>query len=151
LVNQESRAVTDCFRTAKKGALAMESGLRPAATQLENRQRRFGPRLRSLPQRSQAKEVVVAASGLGKTVETALGYSRRMETTTLLEDPEAFDAETIQEAEATAKSEAERSRPGLTVFIDEKRRGEQRWKSWALWSRNRCFSPRPRSRHLQKG
>jgi hypothetical protein len=44
------------------GALAMESGLRPAAAQLENRQRRYGLRLLSLPQGSQAREVVGAAS-----------------------------------------------------------------------------------------
>ena len=33
--------MTGCFRTTNLAALAMESGLRPAAAQLENRQRRF--------------------------------------------------------------------------------------------------------------
>jgi len=38
-----------------------------------------------------------------------------------LEEPEALDAETIQEDEKTAKVEAERTRPGLTMFTDESR------------------------------
>jgi len=36
---------TDCFWITNLGALAMESGLRPATAQLKNRQRRFGGRL----------------------------------------------------------------------------------------------------------
>jgi hypothetical protein len=55
LVNRQGRAVTGCFRLTNMGALAMESGLRPAAAQLENRQRRFGLPLLSLPQGDQAK------------------------------------------------------------------------------------------------
>jgi len=39
----------------------MESGLRAASTQLENRQRRFGLRLLSLPQGDQGWEVVGAS------------------------------------------------------------------------------------------
>jgi len=42
LVNQEARATTGCFRTTNLGALSMESGLRAASAQLENRQRRLG-------------------------------------------------------------------------------------------------------------
>jgi len=49
LANQEARATTGCFRTTNLGALSMDSGLRSATAQLENRQRRFGPRLLSLP------------------------------------------------------------------------------------------------------
>jgi hypothetical protein len=56
----------------------MESGLRPAVAQLENRQRRFGLRLLSLPLGDQAKEAVGAASAIGKRLERALGYSGRM-------------------------------------------------------------------------
>jgi len=37
LVNQEARAVTGCFQTTNLGTLAMESGLRPATAQLDNR------------------------------------------------------------------------------------------------------------------
>jgi len=64
LVNKQARAVTGCFQTTNMGALAMESGLRPAAAQLENRQRRFGLRLLSLPQGDLAEEVVGASPGL---------------------------------------------------------------------------------------
>jgi len=39
----------------------------------------------------------------------------------LLEEPEALDAETIQEDEKTAKAEAEQIRPGLTIFTDGSR------------------------------
>jgi len=60
LVNQEARAITDCFRTTNLGALSMESGLRAAKAQLENRQPRFGLRLLSLPEGDQAREVVGA-------------------------------------------------------------------------------------------
>jgi len=43
LVNQEARAATDCLRATDVGALSMESGLRPATAQLEDRQRSSGP------------------------------------------------------------------------------------------------------------
>jgi hypothetical protein len=49
VVNKQARAVTGCFGTTNLGVLAMESGLRLATAQLENRQRRFGLRLLSLP------------------------------------------------------------------------------------------------------
>ena len=49
LVNQEARATTGLFWMTNLGALSVESGLRTASTQLENRQRRFGLRLLSLP------------------------------------------------------------------------------------------------------
>jgi len=38
LVNQQARATTGAFQTTNLGALSMESGLRPASNQLENRQ-----------------------------------------------------------------------------------------------------------------
>jgi hypothetical protein len=41
-----------------------------------------------------------------------------METIVLLEYPETFDADTIQEDEVAAKTEAERPRPGLNMFTD---------------------------------
>jgi len=55
LVNREARAITGYFRTTNLGAL-MESGLRPATTQLENRQRSFGLRLLSMPQGSRLRK-----------------------------------------------------------------------------------------------
>jgi len=41
--------------------------------------------------------------------------------TVLLEEPETLDAELLQEEEEEAKAEAERSRPGLTIFTDGSR------------------------------
>jgi len=57
LVNHKGRATTGCFLTTNLAALSMESGLRPVAAQLENRLRRFGLRLFSLPQGDQTREV----------------------------------------------------------------------------------------------
>jgi len=65
LVNQEARATTSCFRTTNLGALSMESGLRATTAQLENRQRRFGLRLLSLPLGDQAREIVGRQQRLG--------------------------------------------------------------------------------------
>jgi len=121
LVNQEARATTGCFRTTSLGALSMESGLRAATTQLENRQRRFGLRLLSLPQGDQAREVVGAPTVIGRRLTNALAHSRRTERTVLLEEPDALDADVLQEEEVQAKAEAERSRPGLTMFTDGSR------------------------------
>jgi hypothetical protein len=77
LVNQEARAVTDCFQTTNLGALAMQSGLGPAVARLENRQRWFGLRLLRLPQGDQAREVVGAALERGCSVRlcTRTGWS----------------------------------------------------------------------------
>jgi len=41
-----------------------------------------------------------------------------MESTVLLEEPEAPDAELPQEEEAEAEAEAEKRRSGLTMFTD---------------------------------
>ena len=121
LVNQQARATTGCFRTTNRGVLSMESGLRPAATQLENRQRRFGLRLLSLPQGDQARELVRTPTPMGCRLTNTLGYAGRVESTVLLEEPEAFDTELLQEEEAEAMAEAEKTRPGLTMFTDGSR------------------------------
>jgi len=121
LVNQQARSTTGCFRTTNRGALSMESGLRPATTQLENRQRRFGVRLLSLPQGDQARTIVGAPTEIGKRLTNALAYMGRTEPIVLLEDPETLDAELVQEEEAEAKAEAEKDRPGLTIFTDGSR------------------------------
>jgi hypothetical protein len=55
VVNKQARMGTGYFQTTNLGALAMESGLRPATAQLENRQPKFGLRLLSLPNGDQAK------------------------------------------------------------------------------------------------
>ena len=121
LVNQEARATTGCFRTTNRGALSMESGLRAATAQLENRQRRFGLRLLSLPQGDQAREVVGAPTAVGRRFTNALAYAGSTESTVLLEELEALNAELLQEEEAEAKAEAEKARPGLTMFTDGSR------------------------------
>jgi len=91
LGRQQARAITVRFRAANLEALATEPGPRPPAAQLENRQRRWGLRLLSLPECVQSKEVGVA-SMIGKWFEK---YAGRTEAMVSLEEPEAFDAETI--------------------------------------------------------
>jgi len=68
----------------------MESGLTAAAAQLENRQRRFGLRLLSLPQGDQAREIVGAPTATGRRLVNALAYAGKMERTVLLEEPETL-------------------------------------------------------------
>jgi hypothetical protein len=123
MVNQQARAVTGCFQKTNLGALAMESGLRPATVQLENRPCSFGLRLLSLQDGNQAREVVGGRSGIGRRLKNtlALAHRGRTETTILLEDPEMLEAATIQEDEKAAKAEAERPRLGLTMFTDGSR------------------------------
>jgi len=100
----------------------MESGLRSAAAQLENRQRRLGLRLLSLPQGDQASEIVDAP--IGRSLANALAYSGRMESTVLLEELKALDAELLQEKGASAKAEAEKPRPWLAMFTDGSQLGD---------------------------
>jgi len=122
LVSQEARATTGCFCTTNQGALAMEAGLRPAAAQLENRQRRFALRPLSLPQGERATEVVGANTAIGRRLGSALNYTwTETEKTVLLEEQETFDAELIQEEREEAKREAEKGRPGLVMFTDGSR------------------------------
>jgi len=117
----------------------MESGLRPAATQLENRQRRFGLRLLSLPQGDLARKLIGAPTGIGRRLTSALAYTGRVEDTVPLEDSETFDAELLQEGEAEAKAEAEKPRPGLTMFTDGSRLDDGAtgyavaWKNGQTW------------------
>jgi len=130
----------------------MESGLRPAAAQLENRQRRFGVRLLSLPRGDQAREIAGATAAIGRRLMNALAYSGRTENTFLLEEPETLDAELLQEEEeAKAKAEAEKSPPGLTTFTDGSRLDDGAagyaanpgWVSKPTWDttrRARCLS-----------
>jgi len=100
----------------------MESRLRPATNQLENRQRRFGLRLLSLPRGEKARRVVGADTAIGKRLAAALEYTwTETEETVLLEEPETFDAALIQEEEEEAEKEAERALPGLTMFTDRSR------------------------------
>jgi len=75
LINLEARATTGCFRATNLGTLSMESGLRAATAQLENRQRRFGLRLLSLPQGEQARGIVGAPTKIGRWLTNALAYA----------------------------------------------------------------------------
>jgi len=99
----------------------MESGLRAAATRLENWQQRFGLRLLSLPKGDQAREIVGAPTEIGRRLTNALAYAGRVESTVLLEEPETLDAELLQEEEAKAKAAAEKERPGVTMCTDGSR------------------------------
>jgi len=116
LVNQEARAVTGRFRTTNLGALAMESGLRPAAAQLDNRQRRFAARLLSLPAGSEARGIVGAQSAIGRRLETSIGYSGRMEETKIMGKPEKIEAVRIVEDREGAIEEAEKDREGVGIY-----------------------------------
>ena len=118
----------------------MEAGLRAATAQLENRQRRVGLRLLSLPEGDQVREVVGAPTEIGRRLKNALAYGGQTERTLLLEEPETLDAELQQEEEAEAMAEAERARPGLTMFTDGSRldNGETGfsvvWKRGLTWA-----------------
>ena len=66
--------------------------------------------------------MVSARIELGSRLASALIYTwTETEATVLLEEPETFDSELIQEEREEAKKEAEKSRPGLTMFTDELR------------------------------
>jgi len=105
LVNRGARATTGCFQTTNLGALSMESGLRPAEAQLENRQRRFGLRLLSLPQGDQARETTGAPTAVVRRLVSAPAYAGRMESTVLPEEPETLDAELrLEEEEAEVRA-----------------------------------------------
>jgi len=140
LTNREARATTGAFRTTNLGALLMESGLRPATNQLENRQWRFGLRLLSLPQGAIAREAVGTSTAIGKRLSTALDRTWiETERTVLLEESESFAAELIQEEWVEAKREAEKERPGLVMFTDgswlenESARYAVAWKNGQTW------------------
>jgi len=103
------------------GALAIESGLRPAVAQLENRQRRFTARLLSLPAGSEARGIVGVQSAIGRRLETSIGYSERMEETEITRKPEKMEAVRIVKERGRAIEEAEKDREGLTLFTDGSR------------------------------
>jgi ribonuclease HI len=141
LMNKQAWAVTGCFGSTNMGALAMGSRLRPASAQLENRLRRFGLRLINSAERDQAREVVRARSGIGGRTKNALAIARRgrTETMILLQEPETLDAETIAEDEKAAKAEAERTRPGLTIFTDGSRLENGKVRYAAVWQKGRSW------------
>jgi len=121
LVNQEARAVTGCFRTTNLGALTMESRLRPATAQLDNRQRQFTAQLLSLPAGSEARGIMGAHSAIGRRLEASIGYSGRVEGTEMVSRPVKTDAVRIVEEQKRAIEEAEKDREGLTIFTNGSR------------------------------
>jgi len=140
LVNRETRVTTGAFRMTNLGVLSMESGLRPATNQLENRQCRFGLRLLRLPQKEKAREMVSSNTPLGKRLSSTLVYTwTETEQTVLLEEPESFDAELIHEEREEVKKEPEKERPGLVIFTDGSRLKNEAagyavaWKSGQTW------------------
>jgi len=133
LINQEAQTTTGCFRTTNLGALSMELGLRAATAQLENRQQCFGLRLLSLPLGDQVRQVVGAPTGIGRRLTNALAHGGPTESTVLLEEPETLEVELLQEEEAEAKAEAERTRPGLTMFTDSLRLDDGASGSSVVW------------------
>ena len=62
----------------------------------------------------------------------------------LLEESETLNAELLQDEEALAKAEAERIRPGLTMFTDGSRLGDGAtgyavvWKRGLTWAVPKC-------------
>jgi len=121
LVNQEAQAVTGCFRTTNLGALAVVSGLRPATSQLDSRQRRFTARILSLPAGSEARGIVGAQSAVGKQLEASIGYSERVEGTEMMSRPVKMEAVRIVEEWERAIKEVEKDREGLTNFTNGSR------------------------------
>ena len=106
LVNQEARLTTGAFRTTNQGALSLESEIKPATVQLDNRLRRFTLRLASLPKGDQARELVGASdSFLGKRLQSALGCWNGREDTVLLEVASPLDASTTIDEETAAARE----------------------------------------------
>jgi len=77
----------------------MESGLRAATTQMENRHQQFRLRLLSLPQVDQTREIVGAPTELGRWLTNALANAGQMESTMLLEEPDTLYAALLQEEE----------------------------------------------------
>jgi len=99
--------------------LSIESGLRPATNQLENRQWQFGLRLLCLARGEKARRIIGADTVIGKRLATALQFTwTETEETVLLKDPESFDAELIKENREEAKKEAEKVRLELVMFTD---------------------------------
>ena len=80
-VNLETRATIGCFQTTNLRVPSMESELRLATAQLENRQQRLGLRLLSLPEGGQAREVVNTPTAIGRRLTNTPTYAGRVEST----------------------------------------------------------------------
>jgi len=74
-----TRLTLGAFRTTNQGALSLESRLRPAAAQQDNRLRRYALRLASLPKVDQAREMFEAMDGEGEIRATTPVLPRVLE------------------------------------------------------------------------
>ena len=101
----------------------MESRLRPAAAQLDNRLRRFAFRLASLPRGDQARELIGASdSAFGQRLQSHLGCWNGRDETVLLNVASPQEATATIEEEAAAANEARQTTwPGLTTSTDGSR------------------------------
>ena len=108
------------FRTTKQVALNLESGIKPAVVQLDNRLRRFALRLASLSLGDQARKLVgTSDSALGQRLQSALRCWHGREETVLLEVAFPLDVSTTIAEETAVSLEARRlGRPGLSIFTD---------------------------------
>jgi ribonuclease HI len=70
----------------------------------------------------------------------ALAHRGTTETTILLDDPEVLDADTISEDKKAAKAEAERTRPGLTMFTDGSRLENGKVGYAVVWQKGRSWA-----------
>jgi len=105
VINQEARLTLGAFRTTNQGALSLESGLRPAAAQLDNRLRRYALRLASLPRGDQAREMFEAMDGegeFGQRLRSFLGCWNGKEETVLMETATPLEAIVVVEEEDAA-------------------------------------------------
>jgi len=92
---------------------------------------RTSARLIGKPQRSHSRKLPT----LRVRLTNALAHSGPTESTVLLEEPETLDAELLQEEEAEAKAEAERTRPGLIMFTDGSRLDDGATGYSVVWKR----------------
>jgi hypothetical protein len=113
-MNQQAREATGQQPGSAWNGIGSEAGSRVTGELAA----RFGLLLLSQTQASQAWELVGTAWTFRKRFESALGYSGRIETAVVFEDPEAYDAVTAQEEDATPKTVADRSRLGCTMLAD---------------------------------
>jgi len=125
VTNQEARLTLGAFQTTNQGALSLESGLRPAPAQLDNRLRRFALRLASLPGGDQARELVGAPdSMLGQRLQSSLRCWNGREETVPLEVATPLETTTTTE-EAAAMREAQLSGRDL-----HRRLPPGEWRNW---------------------